>query len=52
MADTPTPDDGPVDLTQGGGSGSLGDRARAQEDPVLSQSEDVPEDGGHIQEES
>jgi hypothetical protein len=52
MVDVPTPDEVVDDINQGNAPGSLGDTARMHDDPVVGQSEDVPEDGGHIQEES
>ena len=52
MTDAPTPDEVVADINQGNEPPSLGDTARSHDDPVVGQSEDVPEDGGHIQEES
>jgi len=52
MADAPTPDEVVDEINQGNPPTSLGDAARAGDDPVVGQSEDVPEDGEHIQEES
>jgi hypothetical protein len=52
MTDAPTPDEVVQDINQGNQPPSLGDTARTHDDPVVGQSEDVPEDGGHIQEES
>lgn len=52
MADAPTPDEVVDEINQGNPPTSLGDAARAGDDPVVGQTEDVPEDGGHIQEES
>jgi hypothetical protein len=51
MTDAPTPDEVVADINQGNEPPSLGDAARAHDDPALAQNADVPEDGGHIQEE-
>lgn len=52
MVDAPTPDEVGREAREGNPPPSLGNAARSHDDPVVAQSEDVPEDGGHIQEES
>jgi hypothetical protein len=52
MVDAPTPDEVGREAKEGNPPPSLGDRARSHDDPIVAQDQDVPEDGGHIQEES
>lgn len=52
MPDAPTPGEVIDEINEGNPPPSLGDAARSHDDPVVSQSEDVPEDGGHTPEES
>ncbi len=52
MADAPTPDEVVADINQGNPPTSLGDVARAGDDPELAQSADIDPDPQHVQEES
>lgn len=52
MVDVPTPSEVADEVREGNEPPSLGDAARFNKDPSLSQDEDIAPDPQHIQEES